>query len=82
MQYKSVCFALSFGDVTPTPVEESCAAEDYAVAFCARERGHLSVFMATPDLRIPSAWFVPLTHTLVDEINAEGVHMPKPPKRE
>jgi nucleotide-binding universal stress UspA family protein len=70
MQFKSVCLALSFGDVTPTP-EESCAAENYAIAFCGRERAHLSVFMAAPDLRIPIAGFVPLAHALVDKINAE-----------
>jgi hypothetical protein len=71
MQFKSVCLGLSFGELTPAPVEESCAAENYAIAFCARERAHLSVFMAAPNLRIPSAGFVPLTHALVDEINAE-----------
>jgi hypothetical protein len=70
MQFKSVCLALSFGEVTPTP-EESCAAENYAIAFCRRERAHLSVFMAAPDLRIPFAGFVPIAHALVDEINAE-----------
>ena len=71
MQFKSVCLALSFGELTPAPVEESTAAESYAIAFCAHERAHLSVFMAAPNLRIPSAGFVPLTHALVDEINAE-----------
>jgi hypothetical protein len=70
MQFKSVCLALSFGEVTPTP-EESCAAENYAIAFCRRERAHLSVFMAAPDLRIPFAGFVPIAHGHVDEINAE-----------
>jgi hypothetical protein len=70
MRFKSVCLALSFGDVTPTP-EESCAAENYAIAFCGRERAHLSVFMAAPDLRIPIAGFVSIAHALVDEINAE-----------
>jgi hypothetical protein len=75
MPFKSVCLALSFGEVTPKPAEESCAAENYAIAFSGRERAHLSVFMAAPDLRIPIAGFVPLAHALVDEINAE-------PKRE
>src|SRR5271157_203157 len=70
MPFKSVCLALSFSEVTPTP-EESCAAENYAIAFCGRERAHLSVFMAAPDLRIPIAGFVPIAHALVDEINAE-----------
>jgi hypothetical protein len=32
MQFKSVCLALSFGEVTPTRAEESCAAEYYATA--------------------------------------------------
>jgi nucleotide-binding universal stress UspA family protein len=71
MRYKSVCLALSFGELIPTPVEENRAAETYAIAFCSRERAHLSVFMAAPNLRIPSAGFVPLAHALVDEINAE-----------
>src|SRR6202040_2766891 len=71
MQYKSVCLALSFGELTPTPVEESRAAETYAIAFCSRERAHLSVFMAAPNLRLPSAGFVSLAHALADEINAE-----------
>ena len=70
MRFKSVCLALSFGDVTPKP-EESCAAENYAIAICGRERAHLSVFMAAPDLRIPITGFVPIAHALVDEINAE-----------
>ena len=81
MQFKSVCLALSFGEVTPTP-EESRAAENYAIAFCARERAHLSVFMAAPDLRIPVAGFVPLAHALVDEINAERrIHAEEAEKR-
>jgi len=71
MQFKSVCPALSFGEVTPTPAEESCAAENYTIAFSGRERAHLSVFMAAPDLRIPIAGFFPLAHALVDDINAE-----------
>jgi hypothetical protein len=71
MQFKSVCLGLSFGEVTPTPIEESGAAEIYAISFCAHERAHLSVFMAAPIFRIPSAGFVPLVHALVDEINAE-----------
>jgi nucleotide-binding universal stress UspA family protein len=71
MRYKSVCLALSFGELTPTPVEENRAAETYAIAFCSRELAHLSVFMAAPNLRIPSAGFVPLADALVDEINAE-----------
>lgn len=69
MQFKSVCLALNFGELTPEPVEESHAAESYAIAFCSRERAHLSVFMAAPNLRVPSAGFVPLAHALVDEIN-------------
>jgi hypothetical protein len=60
MRFRSVCLALSFGDVTPTP-EESCAAENYAIAFCGRERAHLSVFMAAPDLCIPIAGLVTLS---------------------
>lgn len=71
MQFKSVCLALSFGELTPTPVDESFAAENYAISFCARQRAHLSVLMAAPNFRIPSAGFVPLAHALVDEINAE-----------
>ena len=71
MPFKSVCLALSFGEVTPKPAEKSCAAENYAIAFCGRERAHLSVFMAAPDFRIPIAGFVPLADALVDEINAE-----------
>ncbi len=70
MQCESVCLALSFGDVTPTP-EESCAAENYAIAFCGREWAHLSVFMAAPGFRIPIAGIAPIAHALVDEINAE-----------
>ena len=50
VQFKSVCLALSFGEVTPTPAEESSAAENYAIAFCAHERAHLSVFMAAPGI--------------------------------
>ncbi|QBR72460.1 hypothetical protein CU048_15520 [Beijerinckiaceae bacterium] len=71
MQFKSVCLALSFGELIPEPEEPSFAAENYAISFCAREQAHLSVFMAAPNLRLPSAGFVPLTHALVDEINAE-----------
>jgi nucleotide-binding universal stress UspA family protein len=82
MQFKSVCLGLSFGELTPAPVEENYAAENYAIAFCARERAHLSVFMAAPNLRIPSAGFIPLTHALVDEINAERrVHAEEAEKR-
>lgn len=81
MQFKSVCLALSFGEVTPTP-EESRAAENYAIAFCGHERAHLSVFIAAPDLRIPVAGFIPLAHTLVDEINAERrIHSEEAEKR-
>ncbi|WOJ91184.1 universal stress protein [Methylocapsa polymorpha] len=71
MPFKSVCLGLSFGEVTPKPLEESGAAENYAIAFCALERAHLSVLIAAPIFRIPSAGFVPLAHAVVDEINAE-----------
>jgi len=82
MPFKSVCLALSFNEVTPKPAEESCAAENYAIAFSGRERAHLSVFMAAPDLRIPIAGFVPLAHALVDEINAERrIHAEEAEKR-
>ena len=82
MQFKSVCLALSFGELTPTPVEESRAAESYAIAFCAHERAHLSVFMAAPNLRIPSAGFISLAHAIVDEINAKRrIHAGEAEKR-
>ena len=82
MQFKSVGLAVSFGELTPTPVEENRAAENYAIAFCAHERAHLSVFMAAPNLRIPSAGFIPLAHAIVDEINAERrIHAGEAEKR-
>ena len=48
MPFKSVSLGLSFGEVTPTSIEESSTAENYAIAFCAHERAHLSVLMAAP----------------------------------
>jgi nucleotide-binding universal stress UspA family protein len=82
MQFRSVCLALSFGELTPTPVEERRAAESYAIAFCAQERAHLSVFMAAPNLRIPSAGFIPLALAMVDEVNAERrIHAGEAEKR-
>jgi hypothetical protein len=46
MQFKSVCLALSFSEVIPTPAEESCAAEYYAIA-----GGTVSTLVAT-DLQV------------------------------
>ena len=82
MQYRSVCLALSFGELTPTPVEESRAAENYAIAFCSRERAHLSVFMAAPNLRIPSAGFFRSPMRSLMRSMPSAAFMPKPPKRE
>jgi hypothetical protein len=42
MQFRSVYFAPSFGEVTPTSAEENCAAEYYAIA-----GGTVSTFVAT-----------------------------------
>lgn len=70
MQFKSVCLGLSFGEVNPSPAEESRAAENYAIAFCAREQAHLSVFMAAPVFRLPSGG-LGLAHAFVDDINAD-----------
>lgn len=71
MQFKSICLGLNFDEASPPPGEESRAAETYALDFCAREGAHLSVFIGAPLTSIPSADFIPLAHTIVDEINAE-----------
>ena len=55
MQLKSICLGLSFDEIIPEVAEEGHAAERYAVALCAEEQAHLSVFMAAPIFRIPSA---------------------------
>jgi nucleotide-binding universal stress UspA family protein len=75
MSYKSVCLALNFGDVNvdpgePSPEREDRAAEDYAVAFCAREQAHLSVLIGAPTFRLPSAGFSLFSDPLDDDINA------------
>lgn len=71
MPYKSVCLGHTFGEITANPVQESGAAENCSIAFCARERAHLSVLIAAPVFDIPGAGLVPRAYNLVDEINAE-----------
>ena len=68
---------------TPTPAEESRAAENYAIAFW-RARARPS--FGSPWLRqtsaSPAAGLLPLAHALVDEINAERrVHAEEAEKR-
>jgi hypothetical protein len=63
--------ALGFEQLTPSPAPESHAAEDYAVALSANERGHLSGFMAAPNLYVPSGGFLSLGHSLADAVSAE-----------
>ena len=69
----SKCFfwGLGFDQLTPSPAPESHAAEDYAVALRANKRAHLSVFMAAPNLYVPSSGFLPLGHSLADAVSAE-----------
>jgi hypothetical protein len=55
MQLKSIYLGLSFDEIIPEVAEEGHAAEHYAVALCAEEQAHLSVFMTAPIFRIPSA---------------------------
>jgi len=71
MLYKSVCLGLTFGEITAKFIEETGAAENYSIAFCAREQAHLSVLIAAPVFDIPGAGLVPRAYNLVDEINAE-----------
>jgi nucleotide-binding universal stress UspA family protein len=67
---RSVFLGLGFDQLTPSPAPESHAAEDYALALSANERAHLSVFMAAPNLYVPSG-FLPLGHSLADAVSAE-----------
>jgi hypothetical protein len=71
VDFRSVFLALGFEQLTPSPAPESHAAEDYAVALSANERAHLSVFMAAPNLYVPSGGFLSLGHSLADAVSAE-----------
>ena len=71
MNFRSVFLGLGFDQLAPHPAPGSYAAESYAIAFSRDEQAHLSVFMAAPVLYVPSAGFLPLVHSLVDEVNAE-----------
>jgi len=70
MQLKTVFLGLSFDEITPEVSGESQAAERYALALCAEDQAHLSVFIGAPTAHIPSAGLIPLSHALVDEINS------------
>lgn len=59
---------LSFDEIIP---DVAHAAERYAVTLCAGEQAHLSVFIAAPVFHLPGAGVLPLSHALVDEINAK-----------
>lgn len=71
MQLKTICLGLSFDEIVPDAVDERHAAERYAVALCVEEQAHLSVFLAAPMFGVPGAGLLPLSHALVDEINAK-----------
>jgi nucleotide-binding universal stress UspA family protein len=71
MQLKSIYLGLSFDEIIPEVAEEGHAAERYAVSLCAEEQAHISVFMAAPIFRVPGSGLLPLSHALVDEINAK-----------
>ena len=69
MYFKSVHLGLSFEEATPLSSNASHAAESYAVALCAQEQAHLSVFLAAPIFGVARANFLPLGHALADEVN-------------
>ena len=48
MPIKSVWLGLNFEEAALDHTEESYASETYAVELCAREKAHLSVFLAAP----------------------------------
>ncbi|HET6377767.1 MAG TPA: universal stress protein [Methylocella sp.] len=71
MAFRSVFLGVGFDQLTPEPLPEGSAAEGYAVTFCAQESAHLAVYFAVPVLRLASAGLLPLSRSLVDEVNAE-----------
>jgi hypothetical protein len=79
MQLNSIYLGLSFDKIIPEVAEEGHGAERYAVALCAEEQAHLSVFMAAPVFRIPSASLLPLAHALVKGSSAWLENSPRLP---
>ena len=82
MQFKSVCLALSFGELTPTPVEQSCAPKITplpsvdASGLIFQSSWLRQIFGSqSPDL------FRSLTHSLMRSM-LSGAYMPRKLKRE
>ncbi|TPV97660.1 MAG: hypothetical protein USCAAHI_02910 [Beijerinckiaceae bacterium] len=74
MPIKSVWLGLNFEEAALDHTEESYASETYAVELCAREKAHLSVFLAAPIFKIPGmvpgAGLFPMANAPADEVNA------------
>jgi nucleotide-binding universal stress UspA family protein len=71
VRYRSVFLGLGYDETAPSPIDGGHAAENYAMAFCANEQAHLSVYMAVPILHVSIAGLLPLAHSLASEVNAE-----------
>jgi hypothetical protein len=67
-----VWLGLNFEEAALDHTEESYASETYAVELCAREKAHLSVFLAAPIFKIPGmvAGLFPMANAPADEVNA------------
>ena len=74
MPIKTVWLGLNFEEAALNQTEESYASENYGVELCARERAHLSVFLAAPIFKIPGviprAGLLPIAKAPEDEVNA------------
>jgi nucleotide-binding universal stress UspA family protein len=74
MPIKTVWLELNFEEAALEHVKESYAAETYALELCAREKAHLSVFLAAPLFKIPGvipgAGLIPAWNAPAAEVNA------------
>jgi hypothetical protein len=74
MPIKSVWLGLNFEEAALNHIKESYAGENYAVELCAREKAHLSVFLAAPIFKIPGvipgAGLIPAWNEPEDGVNA------------
>jgi hypothetical protein len=74
MPIKSVWLGLNFEEAALNHIKESYTGENYAVELCAKEKAHLSVFLAAPIFKIPGvipgAGLIPAWNEPADEVNA------------
>jgi nucleotide-binding universal stress UspA family protein len=73
MPLKTVWLGLNFEEAALDQVKESYASETYALELCAREKAHLSVFLAAPIFKIPGvipgAGLIPAWNAPAVEVN-------------